>query len=467
MRWSISGVTTRHPMVVPLLWSALFTTALAVAYGPQSWPLVDLYGFFSDAQAHGWSETLADAFGRGREYRPFHVLLVKLLYQVGGLNLWFYKTLVLLEFMAILAVLVWILRPADRRQSVWALLAVCCVAGLPTSAILLGLLPGHSYALVTLLVLLSAAMALEPPMRAYGWVFLPVTLTALLLWELGILAPAVVTALWLARAPGVGRTGVGATWAAVAIYAGIRLSLGNQGDALQFVDSGPGFTDRSRGELGELFDHAPYLFAMYNVAASALTVLFSEPRAGKFKFVESLLHGNTPFWLWWHLISSTITTVAIGSLFFLRKQFATRDVQLVALGLALMTGGSALGFLYTRDRISVLVGIGYAVLLYVALAALWKRGGSHLRGRFVIGLAIVVLAGMWTVRAAEMWLRVRDTAWETYVEWTDRYEFLGGTTRPQTLLLRQLRAAALANRPNDPRDDPDWTYLFFERGTAR
>jgi hypothetical protein len=36
-------------MVVPLLWSALFTTALAVAYGPQSWPLVDLYGFFSDA----------------------------------------------------------------------------------------------------------------------------------------------------------------------------------------------------------------------------------------------------------------------------------------------------------------------------------------------------------------------------------------------------------------------------------
>jgi hypothetical protein len=82
-------------------------------------------------------------------------------------------------------------------------------------------------------------------------------------------------------------------------------------------------------------------------------------------------------------------------------------------------------------------------------------------------VAIVVLAGMWTVRAAEMWLRVRDTAWETYVEWTDRYEFLGGTTRPQTLLLRQLRAAALANRPNDPRDDPDWTYLFFERGTAR
>jgi hypothetical protein len=92
--------------------------------------------------------------------------------------------------------------------------------------------------------------------------------------------------------------------------------------------------------------------------------------------VESLLHGNTPFWLWWHLISSTITTVAIGSLFFLCKQFATRDVQLVALGLALMTGGSALGFLYTRDRISVLVGIGYAVLLYVALAALWKRGGE-------------------------------------------------------------------------------------------
>jgi hypothetical protein len=233
------------------------------------------------------------------------VLLVKLQYDVGGMHLWFYKTLVLLQFTAILAMLVWILRPTDWRRCVSVLVALSCVAGLHSSQILLGLLPGHSYSLVTVLVLTMAALALEPRMKTAGWLFLPLTLVALLLWELGILAPAVVTALWLARAPGVSRTGVGATWAAVAIYAGIRLSVGNQSDAFQWVESGLGFDDASQGQLGETFANAPYLFAIYNLAASTLTVLFSEPRAGKYKFVESLLHGNTPVWMWFHVISST------------------------------------------------------------------------------------------------------------------------------------------------------------------
>ncbi len=467
MRWPGTDFVTRPTTAVPLLWSAAFTVALAVAYGPQQWPLVDLYGFFDQAQTLDWSRTVADAFGRGREYRPLHVLLVKLLYDMGGLHLWFYKTLVLLQFTAILATLVWILRPTDWRRCVSVVVALGCVAGLHSSQILLGLLPGHSYSLVTLLVLTMAALALEPRMKAAGWLFLPLTLMALLLWELGILAPAVVTALWLARAPGVSRTGVGATWAAVAIYAGIRLLVGNQSDAFQWVESGLGFHDASQGELGETFANAPYLFAIYNLAASTLTVLFSEPRAGKYKFLESLLHGNTPVWLWFHVISSTVTTLVVASLLFLRRRCSSRDVHLLAVGLTLMAGGSALGFLYTRDRIAVLVGIGYAILLCVALAVLWERLARRRWGRWLATATAVVLASAWTIRDAETWFRVRDTAWETYIEWTDRYEGLGGHTRPQTPLLLQLRAAALDNAPDDPRDDPDWTYTIFERGTAR
>ena len=467
MRWPANDVSTRHATAIPLVWSAVFTVALAVAYVPQAWPLVDVYRLFDTAQALDWPQTLADAFGRGREYRPFQVLLVKLLYQIGGLHLWFYKALILLQLMAILAVLVWILRPTGWRRSVSVLVALCCVVGLPGSQVLLALHPGNSYSLVTLAVLTTAALALDPRMRALGWVFLPLTLMGLLLLELGVLAPAVVTVLWLARAPGVGRIGVGASWIALALYAGLRLSFGNQADGLQYTESGLGFADASRAQLGELFANAPYLFAIYNVAASTLTILFSEPRAGKYRFVESLLHGNTPLWLWFHVISSAVTTMVVASLLILRKRCSSRDVQLAALGLTLMAGGSALGFLYTRDRISVLVGIGYAMLLYVGLAALWESVPNRRWGQLLAGFAVVVLTSVWTIRDAETWLRVRDTAWETYVEWTDRYEALGGPTRPQTPLLEQLRSLALANVPGDPREDPTWTYVLFERGITR
>ena len=467
MHWPTSQDVTRHPATIQVLWSVGFTLALAVAFAPQAWPLVDVYGFFDRAQSLDWPQTVADAFGRNREYRPLHVLLIKLLYHVAALRLWFYKALILLQFVAILGVLVWILEPVGWRRSVSVLVALCCVAGLPSSQILLALLPVNTYSLVTLLVLTTAAMALDPRMRVNGWVFLPLTLMGLLLLELAVLAPAVVTVLWLARSPGVGRTGVAASWMALIVYAGVRLSFGEHTDALQYTESGLGFADASRAQLGELFANAPSLFAIYNVAASTLTVLFSEPRAGKFKFIESLLNGNTPAWLWFHVVSSIGTTIAVASLVVLRKHCSTRDVRVVVLGLTLMAGGSALGFLYTRDRISVLVGIGYAMLLAVALSALWESAPHRGWRQLLAGSALVVLAGAWTIRDAETWLRVRDTAWETYVEWTDRYDTLGGLTRPQTPLLEHLRTTALANQPRDPRDDPSWTYLLFEREITR
>jgi hypothetical protein len=47
--------------------------------------------------------------------------------------------------------------------------------------------------------------------------------------------------------------------------------------------------------------------------------------------------------------------------------------------------------------------------------------------------------------------------------WTDRYAELGGTSQPQTELLKSLRSAALSRTPDDPRQDPTWTYVLFER----
>ena len=44
---------------------------------------------------------------------------------------------------------------------------------------------------------------------------------------------------------------------------------------------------------------------------------------------------------------------------------------------------------------------------------------------------------------------------------------LGGLTRRQTDVLEMLRRDALARLPDDPRNDPAWTYTLFEREFER
>ena len=86
---------------------------------------------------------------------------------------------------------------------------------------------------------------------------------------------------------------------------------------------------------------------------------------------------------------------------------------------------------------------------------------------FFATVCIGVIAAGWLVRTGESYLQLRDAGWENYQEWTARYEELGGLTRPQTDVLEMLRRDALARLPDDPRNDPVWTYYLFEREFER
>jgi hypothetical protein len=119
--------------------------------------------------------------------------------------------------------------------------------------------------------------------------------------------------------------------------------------------------------------------------------------------------------------------------------------------------GSALSFVYTRDRLGLAGGVGYALLLYVACAALLEKAPR----RLAVGV-VTIVAALWVVRSAETWFQLRDTAWDYHVEWTDRFVELGGA-RNSTDLMNELRTTALARTPVDVRLDPAWTYFLFER----
>jgi hypothetical protein len=96
---------------------------LGVAFIGVSWPFNDVYSRFYTATTSSWRDTIVNAFASGVEYRPLFVIGVKLAHQLAGLRLWFYQTLVLLQFAAVLAGLLWILRPLT-----WKRAAAACIA---------------------------------------------------------------------------------------------------------------------------------------------------------------------------------------------------------------------------------------------------------------------------------------------------------------------------------------------------
>jgi hypothetical protein len=223
-------------------------------------------------------------------------------------------------------------------------------------------------------------------------------------------------------------------------------------------ESGLGFDDLTPPEIQATFAHAPWLFWLYNVGSSLLTVLLSEPRAGKFKFVHAVLRDADAPWQWLHNGSSLVTTVTVAAVLAVGKVPA-RDRLLMAFGTVLLLGGSALGFLYTRDRIALPAGIGYAMLVFVAVATLLARArASTVRSTLSLTL-VAMLAVCWAWRVGEAGVQLRDRAWQFYLEWTVRYQ----RETPEPVLLRSLREQVTAHRPPNPRGDAVWTYRWFER----
>ncbi len=179
-----------------------------------------------------------------------------------------------------------------------------------------------------------------------------------------------------------------------------------------------------------------------------MTVLASEPRAGRFRFIELALGvARVPVWMHLHVLSSIATTAVVCWMVSGIRERPHRDRVIAALGGVLLIGGSALGFLYTRDRIGLAAGIGYAMLVYVALSALLARPAARWQSTAAMTL-VAILAICWSIRTAETVVSLRETAWDYYLEW-DREEARTASTQSPTIA--QLRSSATKHRPADPR----------------
>ena len=126
---------------LPVAWASGWLVVLGLAFFSISWPYVDLHNNLRAVTDTSWPQYVRYAFSRGVEYRPLLSLGVKGAYEIVGLNLWVYQSLVMAQLAAVLGLLLWIFRPFSTQRAVAAVVALSCVLGLHTSRILFLFVP--------------------------------------------------------------------------------------------------------------------------------------------------------------------------------------------------------------------------------------------------------------------------------------------------------------------------------------
>ena len=443
------------------IWAGLLFVGIVVQFSYHVWEFLDTPYEFYLAKTLDIKGMVIHGFTADVYYRPLFPMAVDLLYGIVGANLTVFKITTVIQFAGVLSCLVALFRVRTRYQALAACLALSCFVGLHTSHVMWGFFP-LSFHSLTLLGLLTAAVLCMSTRRSwYPACYFALCLVVPLGLETGLLLPPMLLSLWWAGAPGVQRRDIAWGLGGVALYVAVRTTFSGIGADVPWIypESGLGFGQIEPDGFSDAFGQAPYLFWVYNVMANLMTVLFSEPRDGTFEFVHSLIEGNTPPWRWIHLTTSLVTTSA-GIVVLMRRRLEGRQHLLLVLGCILLLSSSLLGFLYARDRVALVTGAGYAVLVFLMASLLVESSNGRRAGS--LALVVVLLTG-WTWRSAEAMFMVRDRAFEAYADWMQRDDDDRRRSVPDPVLLAALHAASIASPPPDPRCTPEWTKRYFQR----
>ena len=445
----------------PWVWAGLLFGGMVVQFSYHPWEFVDTPYELYLAKSLNIKGMVIHGFTEGVVYRPLIRVGIDLLFTVVGANLTVFKAITVVLFAGILWCLVALLRVGTGYQALAACLALSCFVGLHTSTVMFGFFPVSFHSVALLSLMATALLGTSAHRSWYPACYFAVCLVIPLVIETGLLLAPMLVSLWWAGAPGVRRRDLAWSLGGVTLYLVVRTTFSSAGADVpwMYAESGLGFGQIDAGGFSNAFGHAPYLFWIYNVIANLMTVLFSEPRGGTFDFIQSLIEGNTPPWRWIHLATSLVTT-SVGILVLTRRRLEGHHRHLLVLGCFLLLSSSLLGFLYARDRVGLVTGAGYSVLVFLMATSLIDSGRYRRAGS--VALVVTLLAG-WTWRSAESMLRVGDRAFESYSDWVLRYDPARPRNVPDPTLLATLYATSIASPPPDPRCAPEWTRRYFQR----
>jgi hypothetical protein len=227
----------------------------------------------------------------------------------------------------------------------------------------------------------------------------------------------------------------------------------------------PGLLERASGygtrvieprELVERFGSNPLPFYVYNVIASVMSVLLSEPRSGVFPSAVSIAGEPDPAMIV-NVASSVLATSVIAGYGWTRRgawmahRFDHRD-RLVLLFVMVLGANAVLSYAYTKDVIMSPAGGFYALALFVAVQQLLIAKRRTLQRAAWMAALCAALGAGWSIRYVGMHMNLRQAALAVRNEWAYAEQWFeeqnADVTQPRTQdLIRTLEHDAIIAHP--------------------
>ena len=402
--------------------------------------------------------------------RPLRLAIIKALFDVSHGHYWLaYRGFHALLMFAAILLFVRALRVRTWTDCAAAVFALTVLTGLHTfRGTVREAYPVNHFLEMVVVCLLALNLAQS---RGGWWIDAAAVVTlvaASLILESGLLVWVVAGAALFAGLKGISRRGFIAMSVVVGLYFWARffyLSMGT-----------PGLTERSSGfllsvldppELQQRFGANPVWFYQYNIAASVLSVLFSEPQGGVFELVRAWLSGDVPPRLYVAVVSSVLATglvlwVCAQRLRRREQRAFTHDDQLLIVFAAVLISNAVMSYAYTKDEIVSIAGAFYACAAFAAAryAAEHVALARSLTRRRLACAVLAATAAIWAFRSAGVHHMMRVQAFKERNDWAALApRYLAEHTpddRRAAALARQLRADAFAMRIPNPGLQPRW-----------
>lgn len=413
-------------------------------------------------------DTFLSAAYNAAYLRPLRIVQIKVIFDAAHGHYWLaFRGIHAVTMAACLLLFTRALRVRTAADLCAAAFALTVVTGLHTfRSTVQEAFPINHFLEIAVMALVMLNLSQARPRLIVDLVALVLFVVAALTLESGLLVWVVAVTAWLLGLRGVSTRGVVAMTVLLAGYFVLRFEVLSVGT--------PGLIERSSGflfevleppELERRFGDRLIVFYAYNVVASALSVLASEPQSGVFVTIGSWLNNRLTAGVALTFISSLITTglIAAAAVQVLRH-YRTSDSsdRLILLFAAVLAANATLSYAYTKNDIMSVSGVFYGLAAYAAIRFLIHRITPANRLIAATLTIVILVTGMaWSVRSLGIHHVARTYAFKTRNDWATQpgnWKRSGrwpADARSQQLITN-LRNDALSMKMPNPHFEPPW-----------